>query len=126
MSTDPIADLLTRIRNAHQSKHDRVDVPASKMKLGVCRLLEQEGFVGDVEVLDGELNDTLRISLNYTAHGEPAIQHLKRISRGGRRVYRGGAWKFNAATARSAKLSWRKPSVAANFMGLRVVLVPGK
>ena len=88
MSTDPIADLLTRIRNAHQSKHDRVDVPASKMKLGVCRLLEQEGFVGDVEVLDGELNDTLRISLNYTAHGEPAIQHLKRISRGGRRVYR--------------------------------------
>ena len=88
MSTDPIADLLTRIRNAHQAKHDRVDVPASKMRLGVCRLLEREGFLGDVEVLKGHLNDTLRISLNYTPDGQPAIRRLKRISRGGRRVYK--------------------------------------
>lgn len=88
MSTDPIADLLTRIRNAHQAKHDRVSVPASKMRLGICRILEREGFVGDVEVLEGEQNDILSIALNYTPDGEPAIQHLKRISRGGRRVYK--------------------------------------
>jgi small subunit ribosomal protein S8 len=92
MSTvDPIADLLTRIRNAHQAKHDRVDVPASRMKLAICRLLEQEGFLGRVEVLEGEPSDTLRIALNYTADGQPAIQRLRRVSRGGRRVYRQAA-----------------------------------
>lgn len=87
-SVDTIADLLTRIRNAHQAKHDRLDVPASKMRLGICRLLEREGFLGDVEVVEGEPHDLLRISLNYTADGEPAIRHLQRISSGGRRVYR--------------------------------------
>lgn len=87
-SVDPIADLLTRIRNAHQAKHDRVDVPASKMRLGVCRLLEREGFVRQVEVLKGDHNDILRISLTYTPDGQPAIQHLQRVSRGGRRVYK--------------------------------------
>jgi small subunit ribosomal protein S8 len=87
-SIDPIADLLTRIRNAHQAKHDRVDIPASRMKLGICRILEQEGFVGPVEVIDDEPNDVMRISLNYTPTGEPVILHLQRVSRGGRRVYR--------------------------------------
>ena len=72
-AVDPIADLLTRIRNAHQAKHDRVDVPASNMRLGVCRLLEREGFVGEVEVLEGTPNNTLRIALNYTNDGQPAI-----------------------------------------------------
>ena len=90
-SIDPIADLLTRIRNAHQAKHDRVDVPASKMRIGVCRILEREGFIGQVDVLDGELNDTIRINLQYTEEGEPGIQHLQRVSRGGRRVYKGAA-----------------------------------
>ena len=85
---DPIADLLTRIRNAHQAKHDRVDVPASKARLGVCRLLEREGFLGEVSVVEGKPHDLIRISLNYTADGQPAIQHLERISRGGRRIYR--------------------------------------
>ncbi len=88
---DPISDLLTQIRNAHQAKHDRVDIPSSRMKLGICRILEEEGFVGEVEVLDGEPNDTLRISLNYTPDGLPAIQHLQRVSTGGRRVYRKAA-----------------------------------
>ncbi len=87
-SVDTVADLLTRIRNAHQAKHDRVDIPASKARLGICRLLEREGFVREVEVLEGDLQDTLRVTLNYTVDGEPGIRHLKRVSSGGRRVYR--------------------------------------
>ena len=87
-AVDPIADLLTRIRNGHQAKHDRVDVPASKMRLGICRLLEREGFLEEVDLIDGGYNGILRISLAYTDDGEPAIQHLQRVSRGGRRVYR--------------------------------------
>lgn len=85
---DSIADLLTRIRNAHQAKHDRVDIPASKMRLGICRLLEREGFVRSIELVDGELDDILRVSLNYTVEGEPGIRHLQRVSSGGRRVYK--------------------------------------
>jgi small subunit ribosomal protein S8 len=85
---DPIADLLTRIRNAHQAKHDRVDVPASKQRLGICRLLEREGFLGEVSVVESKPHDLLRISLNYNKDGQPAIQHLERVSRGGRRIYR--------------------------------------
>ncbi len=87
-NVDTVADLLTRIRNAHQAKHDRVDIPASKMRLGICRLLEREGFVRHVEVFDGELNDILRVTLNYTVEGDPGIRHLQRVSSGGRRVYK--------------------------------------
>lgn len=85
---DPLADLLTRIRNAHQAKHDRVDVPASKLKTEVCRLLKDEGFVRNVRVIPGEPVATLRISLRYSEMGEPAISHVSRVSRPGRRVYR--------------------------------------
>ena len=85
---DPLADLLTRIRNAHQAKHDRVDVPASKLKTEVCRLLKDEGFVRNVRVIPGEPVPTLRIFLRYSEMGEPAISHVSRVSRPGRRVYR--------------------------------------
>jgi small subunit ribosomal protein S8 len=87
--TDPIADLLTRIRNAHVAKHDRLDVPASKLKLEVCRLLQAQGFIADYGPLEAEGEHArIRIVLRYTTDGSPVIRHLQRVSRPGRRVYR--------------------------------------
>ena len=86
--TDPISDLLTRIRNAHLAKHDRLDIPASKLKAEVCRLLKQTGFVQDVRLIEAEPQSTLRIYLRYSPEGLPAIQHVHRVSKPGRRVYR--------------------------------------
>jgi len=86
--TDPISDLMTRIRNAHLAKHDRLDVPASKLKTELCRLLKDEGFVTNVRLIDGQHQGTLRIYLRYSAEGQPAIQHMARVSKPGRRVYR--------------------------------------
>lgn len=86
--TDPISDLLTRIRNAHLAKHDRFDVPASKLKAELCRVLKASGFVQDFRVIEGVPQGTLRVYLRYDEGGTPAIQHLRRISKPGRRVYR--------------------------------------
>jgi small subunit ribosomal protein S8 len=80
---------LTRIRNAHQSKHDRLDAPVSKVRLELCRILKEQGFIGDYEVIDGSPLDDVRVTLAYHEDGEPAIQNMRRVSRGGRRVYRG-------------------------------------
>jgi small subunit ribosomal protein S8 len=85
--TDPIADLLTRIRNAHIAKHDRLEVPSSKLKAEVCRILEEQGFISKVESVEVEGRTLLRIFLRYTPQGVPAIRHLQRVSRPGRRVY---------------------------------------
>lgn len=87
--TDPIADLLTRIRNALLAKHDRLDVPTSKQKVAVCGLMKQEGYIEDFEVIEGKPVGHLRIYLRYTDEGEPAIRRLARVSKPGRRVYRG-------------------------------------
>lgn len=88
--TDPIADLLARIRNAHIAKHDRLDVPSSKLKLEVCRLLKEEGLIRNFRLLEGEGPvKSLRIFLRYSEDGTPAILNLQRVSRPGRRVYRG-------------------------------------
>ena len=86
--TDPIADLLTRIRNAQTAKHDRLDVPASKLKLEVVKLLREEGFIKNFRELEGVPVGTLRVFLRYTPDGVPAISHLERVSKPGRRVYR--------------------------------------
>jgi small subunit ribosomal protein S8 len=89
--TDPISDLLTRIRNAHLSKHDRLDVPSSKLKLEIVRLLKEEGFIKNLRQLapaEGKLDGVIRIFLRYSAEGTPAISHVARVSRPGRRVYR--------------------------------------
>jgi small subunit ribosomal protein S8 len=87
--TDPIADLLSRIRNAHVAKHDRLDLPASRLKLEICRLLKEAGFVEDVQLLEeGAAHPAIRIVLRYDGAGRPLIQHLRRVSRPGRRVYR--------------------------------------
>lgn len=87
--TDPVSDLVTRIRNAHLAKHDRLDVPSSKFKVEICRILKDEGFIRNFRLLEAEPRATLRILLRYTREGEPAIQHVERVSKPGRRVYRG-------------------------------------
>jgi small subunit ribosomal protein S8 len=87
--TDPIADLLARIRNAHRAKHDRLDVPASRLKLEVCRILKEEGYIKDVKQVEAKPRDVIRVFLNYTKDGEPGISRIRRVSTPGRRVYRG-------------------------------------
>ena len=85
--TDPIADMLTRIRNAVAAKHSRVDVPASKLKLEIARILKEEGYINNF-VLKGEgAKRLIRIFLRYDARGTSSITHLQRVSRPGRRVY---------------------------------------
>jgi small subunit ribosomal protein S8 len=88
--TDPVADLLSRIRTAYMAKHDRLDVPASKLKLEVCRILKEQGYVESVQELDGDsAKRRMRIYLRYTPEGEPLIRSIKRISKPGRRVFKG-------------------------------------
>ena len=89
--TDPIADLLARIHNAILAKHDRLDVPASKVKAEVCRILKEQGYIEDVRRVAGTPVDSLRIFLRYDRTGLPAITHMSRVSKPGRRVYRGAA-----------------------------------
>jgi len=87
--TDPIADLLARIRNAHRAKHDRLDVPASSLKLEVCRILQSEGYIKNVKLVEEKPRDLIRIFLSYTKEGSPAISRMRKVSTPGRRVYRG-------------------------------------
>ncbi len=86
--TDPISDLLTRIRNAHLAKHDRLDVPSSKLKTELCKVLHREGYIEGHEVVEAKPRDLTRIHLKY-ADGEPVIRKLRRVSKPGRRVYQG-------------------------------------
>ena len=85
--TDPIADMLTRIRNANSVHHDKVEIPASSMKKAIAQLLKQEGFVKDFDVVEDNKQGTLRISLKYGPNREKVITGLKRISKPGLRVY---------------------------------------
>ena len=87
--TDPIADMITRIRNAVRARHPRVDIPASRFKAEVARILEAEGYVSAVKLIDGSPQSTLRITLKYGPRGENVISGLERVSRPGRRVYLG-------------------------------------
>jgi small subunit ribosomal protein S8 len=89
--TDPIADMLTRIRNAVHARHQRVDIPASRFKAEVARILEQEGFVAGVKQVEASEASpaVLRIALKYGPRGENVITGLERVSRPGRRVYFG-------------------------------------
>jgi len=87
--TDPIADMLARIRNAVAAKHSRVDVPASKLKLEIARILKEEGYVNNFVVKGEGAKKILRIFLRYDARGTSSITHLQRVSRPGRRVYVG-------------------------------------
>lgn len=90
--TDPIADMLTRIRNANTMKHDSVDVPASKMKIAIANILLDEGYIKSYELVDDGAFKTIRIQLKYGADkNERVISGLKRISKPGLRVYAGAA-----------------------------------
>jgi small subunit ribosomal protein S8 len=86
--TDPIADMLTRIRNGITSHHERVELPASKLKIEVARILKSEGFIRNFKVNEEKPQPVLRIDLKYADNGEPVIHGIERISRPGRRVYR--------------------------------------
>ncbi len=85
--TDPIADMLTRIRNAQTAKHEQVDIPCSKVKKSIADILLEEGYVANVEYLDEGINGIIRITLKYGAKREPVITGIKRISKPGLRVY---------------------------------------
>ena len=88
--TDPIADLLNRISTAHMAKHDRLDLPASKLKGEICTLLKEQGYIRDYKFLDDDpVKGRIRIFLKYTSEGSPMIRHIQRVSKPGRRVYRG-------------------------------------
>lgn len=85
--TDPIADMLTRIRNANSVFHDSVDVPASKMKFELAKLFKEEGYIKDLRWIDDGRQGIIRIYLKYTPEKERVIAGVKRISKPGRRVY---------------------------------------
>ena len=89
--TDPIADMLTRIRNAVIAKHTRVDMPTSRIKADIARILQDEGYIQSFKLLDESASPvrTLRLFLKYGPHGERLITGIERISRPGRRVYLG-------------------------------------
>jgi small subunit ribosomal protein S8 len=88
--TDPIADMLTRIRNAIAAKHSRVDIPASKLKLEIARILKEEGYINNFVIKGEGLKRTVRIFLRYDARGTSSITHLQRVSTPGR-VYMGSS-----------------------------------
>ncbi len=85
--TDPIADMLTRIRNANSSKHESVNVPASKLKIEIARILNEEGYINGYEVIDDGLQGMIKITLKYAANKQKVITGLKRVSKPGLRVY---------------------------------------
>ena len=88
--TDPIADMLTRIRNANTAKHDTVDVPASKIKTEIARILLDEGYIKAYEIVEDGVDKTIKITLKYGADkNQKVISGLKRISKPGLRVYAG-------------------------------------
>ncbi|GAB4245806.1 MAG: 30S ribosomal protein S8 [Thermoleophilia bacterium] len=85
--SDPIADMLTRIRNANKALHSHVELPASAMKVELARILKDEGYIADYALIKGEHWDTLRLDLKYTEDRRRVITQLKRVSKPGRRIY---------------------------------------
>ncbi|MGH9450583.1 MAG: 30S ribosomal protein S8 [Terriglobia bacterium] len=85
--TDPIADMLTRIRNGIRARHPRVDMPASNLKVGIAAILKEEGYVGAYRTSEEGKKRTLRVTLRYGADGESVITTIERVSKPGRRVY---------------------------------------
>lgn len=87
--TDPIADMLTRLRNAIAAKHQRVDIPASKLKMEVARILKEEGYINNYNLRGEGIKKTIVVFLRYDAKGSSTITHLSRVSKPGRRVFMG-------------------------------------
>ncbi len=87
MMTDPIADMLTRIRNGSKAKMEKVDIPSSKLKLDIAKILKEEGYVKNFKLVKDRRQGVIRVYLKYTDDEAPVIQGLQRVSRPGRRVY---------------------------------------
>jgi small subunit ribosomal protein S8 len=87
MMTDPVADMLTRIRNANRALHETAEMPSSRLKVEIARLLKDEGYVKDYRVVKGETFDTLVVELKFGQNRERVITDLKRVSKPGRRIY---------------------------------------
>lgn len=87
--SDPVADMLTRIRNGIMARHDSVLIPASKIKLSIARILKAEGFINDYEVLRGKPHRMIKIHLKYDDKNQPVLSGLERVSKPGLRVYAG-------------------------------------
>lgn len=85
--TDPIADLLTRIRNASTAKHPTVDIPASNLKKAICDILVEEGFIKSVQVVEDKMQNVLHLTLKYGENNTPVITGLRRVSKPGLRIY---------------------------------------
>ena len=86
-TSDPIADMLTRLRNAIKAEHLKVDVPSSKIKVAIAKILKDEGFIKNFKMIEDNKQKVLRIYLKYTEENQPAILELTRISKPGRRIY---------------------------------------
>ncbi|MBA3976102.1 MAG: 30S ribosomal protein S8 [Candidatus Solibacter sp.] len=89
MISDPIADMLTRVRNALAARHQKVDVPASKLKTEIARILKDEGYILNYKIVDDNNHKAIRVYLKYTPANQPVISHMTRVSRPGCRVYVG-------------------------------------
>ncbi len=87
--TDPIADMLTRIRNANTAKHETVDIPASNMKKAIAEILDEEGYIASYQVIEDGKQGVIRIALKYGPNKEKVISGLKRVSKPGLRIYAG-------------------------------------
>ena len=122
--TDPIADMLTRIRNAIAANHPRVDIPGSKLKIEVARILKEEGYINNYTTKGEGPKYMIRIFLRYDAKGISSITHLARVSRPGRRVYVGageipkvlGGYGVNIVSTSNGLMSG-KAARKANFGG---------
>ena len=89
MMTDPIADMLTRIRNANRIHRSKIDMPASRMRVGIAEVLKTEGFIEDYSVEESKPSSTLHVTLRFGIDGEKVIRSIQRVSSPGRRVYAG-------------------------------------
>jgi small subunit ribosomal protein S8 len=107
-TSDPIGDMLTRLRNAIKAGHLKADIPSSKMKVSIARILKDEGFIKNFKIIDDKKQKILRVYLKYSNDNESAIVHLKRVSTPGRRVY--------------IQASGLKP--VYNNMGIRILSTP--
>lgn len=118
--TDPIADMLTRIRNAIAANHARVDIPGSKLKVEVARILKDEGYINNYVVKGDKPKFSIRVFLRYDAKGTSSITHLSRVSRPGRRVYTGanrvprvlGGFGVNIISTSQGLMSGKKARMA--------------
>ena len=122
MMTDPIADMLTRIRNANTALHDQVEMPASGLKTEVANVLKDQGYISDFELREGRVGQDLVIRLKYSSDRRRVISGLERVSKPGRRVYVdktgsracSAAWASPCSRPRRASSRVTRPAVAAS------------